>query len=88
MGVGKASVGFVFYEAFWQLGQITSGSRLELCVPEVAQGGQRCPAALLGQLQDAKHSQLSSATGRVADAQLHVGHNPPEELNPFIFISD
>lgn len=59
-----------------------------MCVPEAAQGGQRCPATLLGQLQDAKHFQLSSAAGRVADAQLHVGHNPPEELSPFIFILD
>lgn len=88
MGVGKVSVGFAFYEVFWQLGLITSGSRLGIHVPEAAQGGQRCPATLLGQLQYAKHSQLSSAAGRVADAGLHVGHNPPEELSPFIFISD
>lgn len=82
------SVGFVFYEVFRQLGLIKSGYRLEIGVPRATQGGQRCPATLLGQLQDAKHSQLSSAAGRVVDARLHAGHNPLEELSPFIFISD
>lgn len=82
------SVGFGFHKVFQQLGPITSDSRLEICVPQAAQGGQRCLATLLGQLQDAKHLQLSSVAGKVADARLHTGHNPLEELSPFIFISD
>lgn len=87
--LAKCLLGFGFLmKSKRQLRLINSRYGLEICVPEAAQDGQRCPARLLGQLQDAEHSQLSSTAAGVAGAWLHMGHNPLEELSPFIIISD